>query len=700
MRRARRLSHGRTQLAAVCWAVALFAAPPTATADLCTGLPPVFDNDPCDPAAGPYPMLPGLPLVLPADGAAASWRSGPPSINHLFDGDVDLAVRVGLFASETQVPPPAGSTGNPTLVQNVAGGGGSGQGSEIDFTVFVTDGPGSFPYGSVLTGPDLDGRPLAVFAFADLDGDGVIGPTNIDTGADNVFEKQEAIAHLGRAVGQIGGGRFSGTLGVQAAAPASIGGLVVALASGMYTGADANVLWSDGTAIFTQWPFFPPLDPALILYLTEPNPPDAEGPNILFYRPSDFLLTPPGDPNLSEAFAVAVDGANPSTDQFVSISGDSVGVGLFRNADASAFAPASRMVAKVAPDASGSSRTLVLPAGELFVTPGQVVELRVLPVDMLGNISDPPASGIAVQLTAGDGLQILAPDVDSNPAGELMSIDSAKGEVVMLGTGGVNGSATLTVADTAPQPLLRDRVVVFGRSGADPLDSDADGLADDGDASTVIGDHPCSVSDLVFSNPCDDNCTDVVNPAQIDSDGDGLGNCCDGTCVVDRNSAGCLECPQVSARFRALSTRVRSRIQPRAGISEDVVKVQARIQLGEGQVIAPDSELVEMSLAENERLHYSAQLPAVFVRKGSRPTYVYDDPSGSIAGVRKARIKSAGSGLYKLVLLARGFNLVDTQPLETLPRGLVFSLSIRDDAFSNNLTCASSLRSLRCAAGR
>jgi uncharacterized repeat protein (TIGR01451 family) len=58
----------------------------------------------------------------------------------------------------------------------------------------------------------------------------------------------------------------------------------------------------------------------------------------------------------------------------------------------------------------------------------------------------------------------------------------------------------------------------------DILDSDMDGIPDDGDGSGIAGDNTCTGGN---TTNCDDNCIFIPNPNQADSDNDGVGAVCD-----------------------------------------------------------------------------------------------------------------------------------------------------------------------------
>ena len=67
------------------------------------------------------------------------------------------------------------------------------------------------------------------------------------------------------------------------------------------------------------------------------------------------------------------------------------------------------------------------------------------------------------------------------------------------------------------------------------FDSDLDGVADDGDGSGIVGDHPCTGGE---TENCDDNCPNKHNPDQADSDGDGIGDACENLCKGDFDGDG------------------------------------------------------------------------------------------------------------------------------------------------------------------
>src|SRR5205814_552414 len=165
---------------------------------------PIFAGDPIDSGTGrPYTILPGLPLLLPQP----TGQFSPPIVDASKHGDIDLVVRAGHVMGGPSIPPPVATP--PTAV---AGGVQLVAGSEIPFTVIASDGDPATPYGHPLPGPEMDGIPVLVGAFADLDGDGVIGPTNADpTGdVDNARELQESNFLVGRQIAIFQNGVASG----------------------------------------------------------------------------------------------------------------------------------------------------------------------------------------------------------------------------------------------------------------------------------------------------------------------------------------------------------------------------------------------------------------------------------------------------------------------------------------------------------
>jgi hypothetical protein len=397
----------------------------------------ILDGDPVDPGTGrAYPVLPGVPLILPQpDG-----KFDPPIVVPGTVGDVDLVVRAATTGIGPAMPPPVST---PPVA--VSGGTHVVPGSEIPFTVIAsTGGAGA---GAPLGGTSLDGIPVVVSAFADLDGDGVVGPTAADGTADDARERQEALFLVGRQVAVFDGGIAEGALAVWKGAPASAGGLTVVLTAMAYVGPFSPTFFEgnvpDGPGVATLLPFFPRLDPKRVVDGEGRGGP-ADPDERLGFELEPAFDVPVNDPVLGTPFALPTSGASPTIDRAVVVGGPVSRARFLRPAGLTGFGD--EVESPVRPGAGG---TLLEPQPAISLPddgPGGGVTVQLVPVDRLDNVTDP--AGAAATLVAGPGLAIVAPDGDGDPAREAVTLADAAGVAVTVGdAGGVNDSgATSTLS--------------------------------------------------------------------------------------------------------------------------------------------------------------------------------------------------------------------------------------------------------------
>src|SRR5262249_28591539 len=145
-----------------------------------------------------------------------------------------------------------------------------------------------------------------------------------------------------------------------------------------------------------------------------------------------------GDPDLGTPFAIPTNGSSPTVDRAV------VTAGAFARAR---FVVGETLGAAGVPDpvalypaAPGVVFEALEPVAIVDDGPGHRATARLVPVDTLGNVTDPPP-GTTVTLLASAGLQIASPDTDGDPSHEDILLDKASGVVIAIDDdGGVNDS--------------------------------------------------------------------------------------------------------------------------------------------------------------------------------------------------------------------------------------------------------------------
>lgn len=420
---------------------------------------PVLQGDPVDGLGRARFILPGVPLISEND----DGDFNPPVIDPTTTGDVDLVVRAGTVSPGATMPPPV-------LDPPVAAAGGSrfAGGIDIPFTVIASDGDPTVPGGHPLLGPELSGIPVLVIAFADLDGDGFVGPTSGDAAgaADNGREMQESSFPVGMRVAYFTDGVAQGVIAVDVGAPAATGGLSVVLTAAAYVGQFSPDFFlgtvPDGPGIATLLPFFPRLEPDRVID-TDGSAGLALPDGRIGVEFEDEFEPPVNDPVLGTPFALPTDGSSITIDR-ASVRGGSPSRLRFVRPSSAAGLTGDEPRLAIRPGADG---TLVEALAQITVVddgPGNGVEAHLVPADLLDNVSD-PSTPVVARLVASPGLAIAQPDTDADPSVEPLAVSGAAGVVVTVDDGGgtndsgASGSITVELGGV---PVERLAVVLTG----------------------------------------------------------------------------------------------------------------------------------------------------------------------------------------------------------------------------------------------
>ncbi len=366
----------------------------------------VFDGDPVSPSSGlPYEILPGFPLIQP--GLDGILGTPDDTINPAITGDIDMVVRSGSPAATAIIGPPTVHSGP---LPSVTAGSTAAGGTTLAFTVFLSDGITSVaaPYGNLLAAADMDGIPVIVAAFADLDNDGFIGPTDVVCEGSVACSRQvRELEPVGRGVALFSGGVARGSLSVSVGRPAGQGGLKIVLGALSLTGPfDPNVFSGNipsGPAIASALPFLPQRDLSRLLR----DRAVPVGPATTMQSFVQFAEMP----RLSDSplFALPTDGSSATNDVALAISQPSTRAALYESLPGKLLP---QMVGEIVLGTDNKSRKKTL---------------RLVPVDRYGNPAD-PALGNTFTLTTTGPLLVRRPSAARQAPG--VTLTSTNGKTV------------------------------------------------------------------------------------------------------------------------------------------------------------------------------------------------------------------------------------------------------------------------------
>jgi hypothetical protein len=391
----------------------------------------MLHGDATDPATGAFLEIPaGAPAILA--GPDGDVGTGDDVVLGRVRGDVDLVVRSG-FQSFGAVFPAAKIPGTaPIAVAEPFGGG-----MPILFVVGASDGRHGPAAGNPVDPPSLAGVSILAVAFGDLDGDGVVGVTELDGDPLDLELEEAELVPIGRRFASSAGGRAAGQLPVAAGGPTGAE-VLVAVGAAAYAGPfdpqHFGGVVPDGPLVMTLLPFQPRTLPDDVL---DGNLPGAADPNALTGVQVEPAYVPePARPGVRERFSILLAAAHPSLDLARAHSGSFARFGLVRVPDPATYRALPGRPLRPGLD-GGGARAVYEVLQQLFVADdGEATRtpLRVVPLDRLGNITDLGGS-VSVTLRAEGGVAIASPDTDGDPHTETLSVPNARGVPVMVDDG-------------------------------------------------------------------------------------------------------------------------------------------------------------------------------------------------------------------------------------------------------------------------
>jgi hypothetical protein len=391
-----------------------------------------------------------------------------------------------------------------------------GLGVPVDFVVSASDGVRP-PAGRPVDAPSLEGVPILVMAFADLDGDGFVGITHLDGDTTDLEIEDAELSPVGRRYAIAAGGLASGSIQVPVGGPAGAETRVV-LAAAAYAGPFDPAFFGgsvpDGPTVMTHLPFLPRTEPVDVLGGALRGPAD---PFDRVGAEASAAFTPrPADPQLGEAFTLRTDGSTASVDLVLAGSGAAVRFGLAQAPNPATYRFIESRPLRRGLDENGAPATYEILQHLVVADDGAASQttLRVVPVDRLGNVADLEAAA-SVRVRSTGPVRIVSPDADGSPLTETLVVSDARGVQIVVDDLGVGrfddanaaglvlegGGAASRVDAFLPDPDVDDSGLVdaldvtlvqmfdgqrFGDPAFDPdLDLDGDGRIDDADASAV-----------------------------------------------------------------------------------------------------------------------------------------------------------------------------------------------------------------------